>query len=154
MEGGQLVFLVGRVDAVVVEAEADKQRFHAEIGLEITDDGNGAAAARGYRRLRPFIRQRVLGLGQERRVIGELDRRRTAMGMELDRTVPRNPLPDEFLERRADLLGILLVDKAEGDFRRRLPVDRIRRGPTPSLLLSSAFQLAILLSESPCEREL
>ena len=36
------------------------------------------------------------GLGQERRVIGKLDRRRAAMRVKFDRTVSRQAVLDEF----------------------------------------------------------
>src|SRR6185312_2645955 len=111
------------MDAVVGKAEADQKRFHAEIGLEIADDRDRAAAAGHHGRLWPFVGQRGLRLGQERRVVGKLDGRGTAMRMELDRAVGRNALFHEFLESGAYFLWVLLVDEAERHLRRRLPRD-------------------------------
>src|SRR5690349_8373251 len=44
-KGRQVVFFVRRMDAVVVEAEADEQAVHAERGLEGGDNWNRTADA-------------------------------------------------------------------------------------------------------------
>ena len=104
-------------------AEADQQRFHAEIGLEVADHRDRAATAGHDGRLRPLVRQRRLGLAQERRVVGKLDGRRAAMLVEVDRTVGRDARLDELPERGPDLLRILLVHEAERDLGRGLGGD-------------------------------
>src|SRR5918993_1426659 len=43
VEALEVVFLVRRMDAVVVEAEADEKRVEAERALEVADDGDRAA---------------------------------------------------------------------------------------------------------------
>src|SRR5206468_3008219 len=63
----------------------------------------------------PFVGKRCLGLGQEGRVVRKLDCRRAAMSVEFDRTIGWDAFLDEFLEGRADLGRILLMDKAERD---------------------------------------
>ena len=75
VEARQVVFLVGRVDAVVEEGEADQQRIHAEEALEVADDRDRAAGAASDGRLAPFLRQRVQRLLQERAVDRQRDRR-------------------------------------------------------------------------------
>src|SRR5262245_30159598 len=84
MEGGELVFLVGRMDAVVVETEADHQRIHSEEALEGTDDGDRAAGADDRGVLMPFGRKGLARLLQERSVEGKPQRRAAAMGLEVD----------------------------------------------------------------------
>ena len=91
-----------------VEAEADEQRIHAEHALEIADDRDRPAHARSARRACPILRvSAVLRLDQERRIVGELDRGRTAMRMELDRAIGRDALFDELAEIGADLGRVL-----------------------------------------------
>src|SRR6185437_12057622 len=79
LEGAELVFLVGRMDAVVVEREADHQRVHAEVALERADDRDRRAAAHQHRLLAPLGAERL----QRRRDVGaferELQRRARAM---------------------------------------------------------------------------
>src|SRR5436853_6745024 len=59
VERGELVFLVRRMDAVVVEAEADHQRIHFEIALENADDRDRAAGADEHRLFAPFYLPRA-----------------------------------------------------------------------------------------------
>src|ERR1700735_5536584 len=59
VERRPVVFLVGRVDAVVVEREADEQAVQIEFALERADDRDRPAAANQRRRLFPFDFQRA-----------------------------------------------------------------------------------------------
>src|SRR5438270_8770735 len=54
MKRGELVFLVRRMDAVVVEPEADHQRIHFQIVLKDADDRDRAAGADQHRLFAPF----------------------------------------------------------------------------------------------------
>src|SRR5208337_3064782 len=58
MERFALVFLVGRVDVVVLEREPDEQAVHAEFALEGADNRDGRAADQ-HRRLPPFGLERL-----------------------------------------------------------------------------------------------
>src|SRR5437763_961153 len=57
MERGELVFLVRRMDAVVLEPEADHQRIHLEVALKDADDRDRAAGADQHRLFVPFRMQ-------------------------------------------------------------------------------------------------
>ncbi|OJH18946.1 hypothetical protein BLX88_10505, partial [Bacillus obstructivus] len=118
VEGIQLVFFVGGMDAVVLKPEADEQRFHAQHVLEVADNRDRSAHGDQHGGLRPFVAQGSLGLGQKRRVIGQLDGGRAAMLMELHRAVGRDALAYKGAEGFADLGGVLLVHEAERHFRR------------------------------------
>src|ERR1700727_2256076 len=61
MERRPVVFLVGRVDAVVVEREADEQAVQIEFALERADDRDRTATADQRRWLLPFDLQRPAG---------------------------------------------------------------------------------------------
>ena len=87
MEGGQLVFLVGRVHAVVVEAEADHQRVHLQVALEGADDGDRAARARHHGLLAPFGVERAARARQRLGREGELQGRAAAVRRERGRAV-------------------------------------------------------------------
>src|SRR6516225_1704331 len=54
-EGAHIVLLVRRVDAVVVEPEADQKAFHAERVLEGRHDRDRAAYADQRRRATPLL---------------------------------------------------------------------------------------------------
>src|SRR6478609_5615385 len=54
VEGGELVLLIRRMDAIVFEPEADHQRIHFEIALENADDRDRATGADQHRLLAPF----------------------------------------------------------------------------------------------------
>src|SRR5438552_19182015 len=54
-ERGQIVLLVGRMDAIVVEAEADEQAVHAECVLEGGDDRDRSAHADQRRGASPLL---------------------------------------------------------------------------------------------------
>src|SRR5258708_3933270 len=53
----EVVFLVRRMHAVVIKAEADQQRVHAEYILEVADNRNRSARADRNRLGAPFLRQ-------------------------------------------------------------------------------------------------
>src|SRR3954470_5323760 len=59
MVTGQIVFLVRRMDAVVVEAEADHDAVHSENALELRYDRNRASHGNQHRLLVPFLRERA-----------------------------------------------------------------------------------------------
>src|ERR1700734_1930360 len=61
MERRPVVFLVGRVNAVVVERKANQQAVQIEFALERADDRNRPAAADQRRRLFPFDLQGATG---------------------------------------------------------------------------------------------
>src|SRR5947209_4864925 len=113
VEGFEVVFLVGRVHAVVVEREADEQRVHAEHFPELADDRDRPARADRHRLLAPFRRECRAGLAQHRIVIGELDRRRDGVIEELDGAIDRQALAHERAERARDLFRILLAHQTE-----------------------------------------
>src|SRR5689334_6210907 len=54
VEALEIVFLVGRVDGVVVERKADHQAVHPEHLLEIADDRDRAARAEQHWSFSPF----------------------------------------------------------------------------------------------------
>src|SRR5688572_17480628 len=64
---GQVVLLIRRMDAVVVETEPDEQRLHAELILERLHDRNGAAHADQRRGLAPLVLKGGGSLGDVRR---------------------------------------------------------------------------------------
>ena len=59
-----VVFLVGRMDAVVVEREADHQRVHLQVLLERRRRSGSSRRSRQHRLLAPFGLQRAPGPGQ------------------------------------------------------------------------------------------
>lgn len=75
--------------------------------MEVANDRDRAAHADDDGRFRPFIGKRRLRLGQKGRVVREMNRRRAAMRMELDRAVGRNFRPDIAAEGLADSGRIL-----------------------------------------------
>src|SRR6185437_3793678 len=60
MKRRAVVFLVGRVDAVVGKPEADEQAIHGELALEGAHDRDRPAAADQRRGLAPFGLQRAI----------------------------------------------------------------------------------------------
>src|SRR5258708_28181266 len=68
VEAREIVFLVRRMDAVVIEAEADQQRVDAEEPLEIGNDPDRAAGPDQQRLGAPFPRQRRTRGGKLRQV--------------------------------------------------------------------------------------
>ena len=66
VERGEVVLLVRRMHAVVVEPEADQQRVHAEHGLEIADDRDRAARADRDRLRAPLLGERGARLARAR----------------------------------------------------------------------------------------
>ena len=117
---GQLVFLVGRVDGVVGEAEADQQAVHAEFALERADHRDRAARADQRRRLAPFGLQRAPRAAHRLAARRQRDRRAGAVGDELRRDVGRQPRLDEGAEALDDPLRVLLADQPERHFGARL----------------------------------
>src|SRR5919109_3738834 len=108
------------MDTIVGKRKADEQRLHAEQPLEIADDRDRAAARQHHRLFRPFVGKRVLRLIEEGRLVGKLDRRRTAVRLELGRAVCRQALAHEGSEGLAYLVRVLLVDQPERHLRRSL----------------------------------
>ena len=111
MERRALVFLVGRMNLVVVAGEADQQAVHSELALERTDDWNRPAAADQRRGLAPFGLERATGEAQ-RLVLGR-QRNGGAAGVadELGLHVRRQPRCDEGPKRLRDALRVLLADE-------------------------------------------
>src|SRR5216684_6658756 len=87
----EVVFLVRRMDVVVVEPEADQERVEPKRLPEIGDDRDRRARADQKRLLAPFLRQRLLGGGERFHVPVERDRGRGGMVAELGLAVFRNP---------------------------------------------------------------
>ena len=98
VERGEVVLLVRRMHAVVVEAEADQQRVHAEHVLEIADDRDRAARADRDRLRAPFLGQRRARLGERRIFVGDLQRRAAGVIDELGLGVGRKLLAHEGAE--------------------------------------------------------
>src|SRR5262245_54312696 len=99
------------MDAIVGEAEADQQGFHAEHLLEIPDDRDRSAHADNDSRLWPLVGKSILRLGQHWRIVGQLDCRRGAMLMEFHRAIGRNLRADVSAETLADCVRVLLPDE-------------------------------------------
>ena len=57
----EVELLVGGVDVVVGQAEAHHDAGHAEMAVEVADDGNGAAGADEDRLLAPDLMERARG---------------------------------------------------------------------------------------------
>src|SRR5690242_4634751 len=117
MEAREVVFLVGRVDPVVIEAEADQQRVHAEEPLEVGADRDRGARSDEQRVLAPLVAERTAGGAELRHAPVERKRRRERVIDELGTAVGRQARPHEGAERGADLLRILSADQAERDLR-------------------------------------
>ena len=83
-EAAQIVFLVRRVDAVVIKREADQKRIHAKPRAEGFDNRDRGAAAHDHRRFAPFGFERARGGLEMRRAGVEADRRRPAFMREAD----------------------------------------------------------------------
>src|SRR5690606_4172627 len=113
----QIIFLVGRMDAVIVAGKADQQTIHVQQFLEITDDRNRAAHADTHGRTFPFLRQGLHGEPDPWRIGIELDCARGAVFGKGNRAIGREALPDEFPEGGADAMRILAVHQAEGNLR-------------------------------------
>src|SRR5277367_7003426 len=120
MERSALVFLVRRMDRVVVEAETDHQAVHAQFALERADDRNRAAGAYQNRRLAPFGLERAARDAQRLAAHRERQRRASAMRDELGSHVGGQARLDEGAERLRDPLGILFADDPERNLRARL----------------------------------
>ena len=98
VERGEIVLLVRRMHAVVIEAEADQQRVHAEHVLEIADDRDRAAGADRDRLVAPLLGQRRARLGERRIVVGDLQRRAAGVIDEVGLGVGRQLLAHELAE--------------------------------------------------------
>src|SRR5262245_24509499 len=96
---GQIVFLVRRMDAVVVEPEADQQRIHAEHALELGDDGNRGAGTDEGGVPAPFLAERTPCGTERRHAPIERDRWSGRMADELSPAVGRQARADESAER-------------------------------------------------------
>src|SRR3984957_2161809 len=111
MERRPVVFLVGRVDAVVVERKANQEAVQIEFALERADDRNRPAAADQRRRLFPFDLQGATGDPQ--RLV--LDRQRNGgaalVADEFGLHVRRQARRYEGAEGFGDPLGGFLTDK-------------------------------------------
>ena len=112
----EIVFLVRRMDAIVVEAEADHQRVHAEDALEHrpttgieppTPTSAGSSPHSSGSALRARCRN---GPSRAGGVAGL-----PPWAHELDAAVGRDARADEGAERFADLRRILVADEAERD---------------------------------------
>src|SRR6516165_7605059 len=71
----EIVFLVRRVDTVVVQGKTHEQRLYAELGAERFHDWNGTAAAHHHRRSSPFCLESFRRGRKGRRGSIESDRR-------------------------------------------------------------------------------
>src|SRR5580704_13070057 len=113
MKGGQIVFLVRGVHAVIVERKADEDGVHPEYPLEVTDDWDGAALAYCHRLLPPLGGERLTGLGKRRIIERKLGRRRPGEALELDLGVGRKPIAYEGMKGGAHLLRVLAAHQAK-----------------------------------------
>src|SRR5204863_2630246 len=109
VERGELVFLVRRMDAVVVEAETDHQRIHSQIALENADDRDRAAGANEHRLVVPFRLPRAARTTQRLGAERQGKRAACAMRDELRAAICGQTRADERTEIVADALGILLA---------------------------------------------
>ena len=112
-EAFQVVFLVGAVDAVVVEGEAGEDDVHAEGLLEFVGDGDRAAAADEDGGAAPFGGEGVAGLGEFGGLDGEADGLARAVLDEFHGAVGGDAGADEFAEGFADSVGVLVEDESE-----------------------------------------
>ena len=120
MEAGQVVLLVRRMDAVVVEREADQDRLGVQHLAEVPHDRDRPARAGEDRRFRPFVAERRLR-GPEFRAVGGHDRGPSALaGVEVEREIRRKPVAQETLEIAQDRLGVLVAHEPEGELGRGL----------------------------------
>src|SRR5215207_1226854 len=113
VEAGEIILLVRRMHPVVVEGKADQEGVEAERALEVADDRDGTARADGHGLAAPLVRQGRLRFFQGRHVVGHRERPRALVLDELHRAVGRDTLAHESLEGVADLLRVLVADKAE-----------------------------------------
>src|SRR5678815_1101475 len=113
-EALHIILLVRRMDAVVIEREADQQRVHAKPRAERLDDWNGSAAADDGRFLTPFLLERLRSRLEDgsRRV--EADRGRASFAGVSDGAIGREPLGDEVMQTVEDMGWLLIGHEPEG----------------------------------------
>src|SRR3954447_24336674 len=97
VEALQIVFLVRRVDAVVVETEADEERVETERALEVTADRDRATHPDDDRILVPLVVQRGLRHRESRKIVRKRKRTRALVLDELHRAIGGDPLAHESL---------------------------------------------------------
>ena len=99
VERGEVVFLVGRMDPVVIEAEADQERIDAERPLEIADDRDRAAASRASTAPCPIPAAAPAGPGSARKSKGSCRAGERHVLDEFDGAVGGQALAHEGVER-------------------------------------------------------
>src|SRR6266851_4968234 len=116
VEAGEIVLLVGRVNAVVVEAEADQQRVDPDEPLEIANDRDRAAGADQERLLTPFLRERGARLRELGQIPIERYRRSGGVAREFGFAIARQARAHEGVECLAYFRRVLFADQPERDF--------------------------------------
>src|SRR6056297_989691 len=87
VEAFQIIFFIGRMDGVVILAEANKHGVHAKDAAEVARDGDRSAAADEGRRVWPFLGEGLAG-GLKGRVGVIHDRGgRGTVALEFDATI-------------------------------------------------------------------
>src|ERR1700731_2627687 len=110
---GKLVFLVRRVDAIVLQAKTDHQCVHSKISFEGADDRDRAAATGKNRLLAPFGLQRPARPRQRLGTERKLHRTRRAMREKFGAAIGGQPILDESPEDFGDPVRILRSGEPE-----------------------------------------
>ena len=118
VEAAKVVFFVGRVNLIVVEAKANQHAVEPQNVFEIARNRDRAAAAEKGGLVRPFRRERM-ARGVEGGVFGRHDAGGAcAVVFECGGAIGRQHVLHHLAERFADCVWVLGADKAEADFGR------------------------------------
>src|SRR5690606_34304551 len=137
----EVELFVGRMDSIVLQAEADQERVVAQRVLDHADYGNRAAASDQYRLLRVDLRQPAHGGLQPRRIAGHANGAGHAEGLDLPAAVGRRARVEEGLQTREDLLRILSRYQAAAQLGGRVRGDH-RLGAGAGIAAIDAVQVA------------
>src|SRR5580704_9023085 len=111
-----LVLFVGRMQAVVGQAEAHQNRGNVQMPGEVANHWNGTPVAREHSGLAEHIAER-LSRNSDERVIGiNHHRRGRAQYSQLDADALRRVVLQELAEQLEDLVGILIRNQSKANF--------------------------------------
>ena len=116
VEALHVVFLVWRVDLVVVTTKADQHRIHVQHLFEESGNWDGTTAANIGRWTGPFIAERDAGLFKGRVLDGHLRGSGPFFGAVLNREAFGQAAFQMGAEAGADFVRVLLSDETEGQF--------------------------------------